>query len=63
MRLNSTLVKMDDLYCMFYLNLICVEETEPVYCLFCQNGARCEEQGITARCHCADGYYGDGCGK
>ena len=47
---------------MFCLNFICVKE-KGLYCFFCQNGASCEEQGITARCHCADGYYGDGCGK
>ena len=33
-----------------------------VNCLFCQNGATCGEAMSTV-CHCADGYYGDGCGK
>ena len=30
---------------------------------FCLNGATCERVWGSARCHCADGYYGETCGE
>ena len=40
---------------------ICI--LEPLSCLFCKNGATCEATATSARCHCAEGYFGDGCGR
>ena len=37
--------------------------TEPVYCIFCKNGATCRKTAISVTCDCADGYFGDGCGE
>ena len=37
--------------------------TDSVYCSYCLNGARCEALPTSAICHCAAGYFGDGCGQ
>ena len=37
--------------------------TVNLHCIPCQNGATCEQTAISARCHCAEGYFGDGCGE
>ena len=46
------------IHCVMYFMFV-----EAVQCPFCINGATCEETEISATCHCADGYFGDGCGE
>ena len=55
----SCLAKFLKQFGYYFKNLFTVS----LHCIPCKNGATCEQTGISARCHCAEGFFGDGCGE
>ena len=50
--------------CQEYVRITCLYFIAvSIYCHFCRKGATCEEQSISAICHCAPGFYVEDCGE